>query len=226
MEDNNSENQQAVKDAANEVKNETVDTFNQVKDTVKNTDFKEEARNSKGFLIEFISNPIGLLSSVANGLRNVLGTAIFFMIVAIVLNAAGTIVAILKSGFGGKLMMFVRDVTVPLIAILVPSIVVLLLNKNNKKPLPIIVQVLVLAYVPTIINSAFSLVTLIVSNSILTTIVSHIGVAITYIGVLLKYFGMKELFGEEDHAKFFKTFFIIILISQACTFVLGLINIV
>lgn len=219
------ENKENVKEAANEVKGETINAFNQVKDTMKNTDFKEEAKNTKGFLIEFVSRPVELVTSVARGERSVLATGLFLMAVTIVVNIIKSIISVFRySGF--HLMTFVRDITYPVVYILVLAIVVLLLNRKSKKSLLTIIEVLILAYVPNIINNAISLITTIIHNITLSEIIACATTAIAIIATLLRYFGIKELFDEEDDSKFVKTFFIIMLIHQVCMYVIGLTNII
>ena len=223
--DENNQNKENVKKAAEEVKGETINTFNQVKDTMKNTDFKEEAKNTKGFLLELMSDPIGLISSVAKGERSILKTGLFLMVVTIAINIIESVIRVFRySGF--HFMTFVRDITYPVVYVFLFAVIILLLNKNNKKSLLTILEVILIAYIPTIINNAIGLVTTIVYNSTLSSIVGCLTGAIALVGTVLKYFGTKELFGEEDTSKMIRTFFVVMLIHQIGMFVIGLTNLI
>ena len=225
--DNNMFNKDAVKETASDVKNETIDAFNQVKDTVKNTDFKDEAKNTKGFLLDFIANPVGLLSSVANGLRSVLGTTLFFMIVWIVISFVDRFFDNigLSYKFSTKLLYLVKSITTPILTILIPAIVIYVLNKDNKKSLLIVIQVLILAYVPIIINRVITFVGGILGHGVLGYL-SYITSVLSAIATVLRFFGIKELYGEEDHAKAFKNFFWVTLITQVCFLILSILNLI
>ena len=50
-----------------ELKNETKETINQVKDTIKNVDINKEAKETKGFVQEMIVSPFERVEKIAKG---------------------------------------------------------------------------------------------------------------------------------------------------------------
>ena len=62
------------------LKQETKDTVNQVKETIKNVNFKNDAEETKGFVKEMMSNPFEAVKRVATGEENVLKKCIIIMI--------------------------------------------------------------------------------------------------------------------------------------------------
>ena len=57
MEEN--ENKTTFNVNAEDVKKETEETVNQVKDTIKNVDLKNDSKEAKGFFFSFFKNPLG-----------------------------------------------------------------------------------------------------------------------------------------------------------------------
>ena len=53
-----------------EIKEETVKTAKEVKETIKNVDIKKDAKATTGFITEMIKNPLGRLKEIANDKEN------------------------------------------------------------------------------------------------------------------------------------------------------------
>ena len=67
---------------AEELKNETKETINQVKENLKNVNVKEEAKATKGFVKEMLKNPLDKINEIANDNSNGLfKTAIVLVII-------------------------------------------------------------------------------------------------------------------------------------------------
>ena len=80
----NEKNQEASINT-DEIKNETVNTVNQEKKSMKNVNVKEEAKATKGFVIEMFKNPLGKIKEIANDTTNqYFKTAILLLIVWVV----------------------------------------------------------------------------------------------------------------------------------------------
>ena len=75
----------------NDIKQETVNTFNEAKEKMKNIDFKAEAETGKGLLKKLIKNPFEAIKETAQDSEN------NFFKTAILLVAIWTIIA-----FGAK----------------------------------------------------------------------------------------------------------------------------
>lgn len=199
-----------------QLKNETKDTVNKVKDTIKNTNFKEEAVQTKGFIAGMAANPIETVKHVASGDGKVFTKAVVIMIIYMALSFLQALINVIKygsyRGVFGNIINLVLSVINPIMYILVPAIVVLIMNKQNKKPLTTVISTLVIAAVPSVINKFFYIIDIIfISNiSIITT---PIETMFSAIAIVLTYFGMKELFGAEEHENFIKKYAVIELIA-------------
>ena len=79
-----------------------------------------------------------------------------------------------------------------------------MMNKENKKSLTTTITAIVTAKIPVIIGTAVSLLTIIDSN--IGKITSPFASFCNVISVVLTYFAMKSVIGEEQNSKFFKKF--------------------
>lgn len=210
-----------------QLKNETKETVNQVKDSIKNVNFKQDAEATKGFIKEMISNPFEAVRKVAHGEENVFTKVIFLMIVFIVASLASEVIYLFKfgkySGIGDNILDIVASVLNPIFYILVPAVIILIVNKQNKKSLITIISTLVVAAIPTVCNNVIYLLNDIVSGiSIVTSPVSTLLSALT---LIFTYFGMKDLFEVNEDKDFIKKYAIIKLVAAFVLVILGRIGI-
>lgn len=212
---------------AENLKNETKDTVNQVKETIKNADFKEGAAQTKGFLAEMLSAPVSVVKKVASGEENILVKAIIIMIVFIIASFATQLVYVIRyggfRGIGSNLITLVVSIINPLLFIIVPALVVMIMNRENKKSLTTVISTLVVAAVPNVINEIIDVIESIFTN--ITIISSPISTMFSAIAIVLTYFGTKELFGKEEEENFIKKFAIIKLIAAFVLVILARIGI-
>lgn len=209
-----------------QLKNETKETVNQVKDTIKNANFKEGAAQTKGFIAEMFVNPISAVKRVANG-ENVLVKAVVIMILFILAAFLGEAIYAVKyasyRGIGSNIFSIVVATIHPIIFILVPAIVVLIFNTKNKKSLVTVISTLIVAAVPNVINEVIYAIQNLVSG--ISIITSPITTMFGLVGTVLTYFGMKDLFGAEDDESFIKKFAVIKLVAAFVLVILGRIGI-
>lgn len=208
MEEN--ENKQEFSVNTEELKNETVDTVKQVKETMKNVNVKEEAKATKGFVIEMIKNPLEKIKEIANDSTNK------YFKTAIVLVIIWAVVALLDaisfkyfswSYFGKTLLKYVKTILAPVLAVIVMSVIIFVLNKKSKKSLITVLTTIVTVKLPVIVSRTIGLLTIISSNaSPITSRISSLG---TVISTLFLYFAIRDLYGEEDEKCAFKNFVII-----------------
>jgi len=212
---------------AEQLKNETKETVNQVKDSIKNVNFKKDTEETKGFLMEMLSNPFEAVKKVAEGKENVLSKVIVLMIVWIAASVIVGIISLAKYGkyssFGNNLMDFISYILNPIFFIVVPSVIILLMNKENKKSLITIISTLTVSSVPLIINEAISIITILISRVSIVT--SPFTTMFSVIATVLTYFGMKDLFGEEEDKIFIKKYAIIKLLAAFVLVILSRIGI-
>ncbi len=209
------------------LKNETKETVNQVKDTIKNVDFKKDTEETKGFLKEMFSDPFEAVRKVASGEENVLKKAIMIMIIFIAASVVYELISLIKygkySGIGDNLLDLVASVLNPIFYIVVPSLVILIMNKNSKKSLTTVISTLVVTSVPVVINHIIDIIEILVSG--ITIISGPISTALSAVALVLTYFGMKDLFEENDDSSFIKKYAIIKLVAAFVLVILGRIGI-
>lgn len=210
-----------------QLKNETKETVNQVKDSIKNVNLKKDTEETKGFLKEMLSNPFEAVKKVAEEKENVFSKVIVLMIVWIAASVIAGIITLIKYGrfsnILGNIMDFISYILRPVLAIVVPAIIILIMNKQNKKSLITIISTLTVASVPIIINRVIGIVTVLVSG--ISIVTSPITTMFSSISAILTYFGMKDLFGEEENKNFIRKFAIIELISALVFVILSRIGI-
>ena len=90
MEENEVKQENSVN--TEELKNETVGAAKQVRDTIKNVNVKDEAKATKGFIVEMVKNPLEKIKEIANDSTNkYFRTAIVLVIIWAVVALLGSI---------------------------------------------------------------------------------------------------------------------------------------
>lgn len=210
-----------------QLKNETKDTVNQVKDTIKNTDFKEGAAQAKGLVAEMFANPVSAVKRVASGEENAFSKVVILMIIWIAASVIAGLISLMKYGkyssIGNNIMNFISYILNPVLYIIVPAVVILVMNKNNKKSLITIISTLTIAAVPKIINSIIHIIEGLVSG--ITIISNPITTMFSAVSLVLTYFGMKDLFGSAEDESFIKKYAIIELIAAFILIILARVGI-
>lgn len=209
------------------LKSETVETAKKFKDTIKGTNIKEETKATKGFIIEMIKNPVEKIKEVANdNSSKYLKTTIFLIVIwTILVFISSTYTTIQLWGFARvfkNILAVLKRILAPAIGILVYSLIVLLMNKKNKKPLTTIISTVTITQLPLILASLVSLLK-IVSTEV-TIITSPFSVLCSTVAIVLGFFGFKNLFDEECKT-FIKKYVIIQLVYQVAYIVIGLLGI-
>ena len=210
-----------------QLKNETKETVNQVKSSIKNVNFKQDAEETKGFVKEMFSNPFEAVRRVATEEENVFKKVIFLMIIFIAASVISQIISLIKYGrlanVGSNIMDLIVSVLNPILYILVPAVIILIFNKQNKKSLITIISTVVVAGIPTICNEVINIIERILPG--ISIITSPITTVLSAIALILTYFGIKDLLGIEDHKDSIKKYAIIKLISAFLLVILGRIGI-
>ena len=214
-----------------ELKKETVDTVNQVKETIKNVDIKNDAKEATGFVSAMFKDPFGNIQQIANDSTNKhFKTAILLVIVwmAIILidRIFGAYYA--PNGFSfsfafKQILGFVKAVLGPVVGVVVLSGIICVMNKENKKSLITTMTAIVTAKVPVIISTAVTLLTIIDTKISMLTV--PFASLCSVISIVLTYFATKTIFGEEQNSKFFKKFVIIEAIYYVVYIVVSLLGI-
>ena len=244
MEENNNENVEEIKEAVpsnengenasekvnskidintDELKKETKETFNEVKETVKKVDIKKEGEATKNFVVDFVKNPLGKIKEIANETSNkYFVTSIFIIVLWAILIAISSISSytyFFKYNFGNNLLSVIKSILAPAIGIIVMAVIVLVMNKDNKKSLITNINTITTAKIPLFLAAIVNLLRLLKLRD--TSIITAFSSLCTVISTVLLYFGLKELFAEEDDNSFMKKFLIIQAIFYVAYFIIS-----
>lgn len=193
-----------------EIKKETVETAKQVKDSIKNVDIKNDAKEATGFISAMFKDPFAKIKEIVEDKENKnLKMAIIFIaiwIVAIFIKALAAKHWSFDALFR-NILSLIKTIIAPALGILVLSGIVYFMNKNEKKSLTTILTAITIAKIPTIFASVFSLLTLFSYSAYKIT--SPVASLCAVVTIILTYFTIKAIFKEEQNSKFLKTFVII-----------------
>lgn len=193
-----------------EIKKETVETAKQVKDSIKNVDIKNDAKEATGFVSAMLKDPFAKIKEIVEDKENKnLKLAIIFIAiwtVAVFIKALAAKYWSFSAVFRNVLSL-IKTIIAPVLGILVLSAIVYFMNKKEKKSLATIITSITIAKIPTILASVISLLTIFsVSAYRITSPISSLCSVVT---IILTYFTIKAIFNEEQNSKFLKTFVII-----------------
>lgn len=210
------------------LKNETVEAAKKVKESIKGANIKEETKQTKGFVIEMFKNPLGKIKQVASDTSGkFFKTAIFFIIIWTILVLINSTYETVR--FWGIIRVFnnmanvLKAILAPICGIIVYSVIVVLLNKKNKKPLTTVISTITITQIPLILSELIFLLNMIDKNvSLITKPFEALCATIT---IVLGYFGLKNLFEEEKSNEFIKKYVKIQAIYFVAYIVIGLFGI-
>ena len=194
-----------------ELKKETVEAVNQVKDTIKKVDIKNDAKEATGFVKSMFKDPFGTIKSIADDSANkTFKMAIIFMAIWMVAEFLDVIIPVITSKYWTgslaveRIFRIIKYTIAPVISVLVLSGIVYFMNKENKKSLITTITSMSVAKIPVIIASVVNLITLISSNA--SPVTSRFLSFCSVLSIILVYFSAKAICGEEQNSKFIKKF--------------------
>ncbi|MBR1884692.1 MAG: hypothetical protein IJ809_07235 [Clostridia bacterium] len=211
------------------VKNEAKETIKQVKEQMKDVNFKEEAKATKGFVSAIIKEPLEKVKEIASDTSNkYFKTAIILVIVWIIAYFFTTVPfnSLKYYDFGKGLWTIVKAIITPAISIACLSLVVLIMNlkSENKKSLVTIITSVTTAKLPIIVSEVIGLLGLISSEVYKVT--ARVDSLASMLSAVMLYFAVKGIFGLEDDKKAFMKFAIIYGIFMIVSLVLSFLQIV
>ena len=210
---------------AEELKSEASNTVNQVKETMKNVNIKEETKVAKNFVTEMFRNPLGKINEIAKDSTNKnFKTAIIIVAIWAIIVLVKSISTLSKyREVWDNVLIVIKTTIAPILEIIVLSVIVFIMNKKSKKSLIIVLTTMATAYVPVILAAIVSLLTLISYSAYkITSPIAALGSVIT---TVLTYFGMKSLFEETENATFIKKFVLIEAIYILVAFIVSYLGI-
>lgn len=224
MEEN--ENKQEFSVDTEELKNETVDTVKQVKETMKNVNVKEEAKATKGFVMEMIKNPLGKIKEIANDSSNkYFKTAIILVVVWAIAALLNTISFkyFSLSYLGSSLLRYIKTILKPVLTVVVMSVIIFIMNKKSKKSLITVLTTITTAELPVIAGQIVELLTIISLSA--ATITNRISGLCSSISTVFLFFAIRDLYGEEDEKTVLRNFVIIMAIYKVASLVISYLGI-
>ena len=206
-----------------ELKNETKEVIDQVKENMKNVDIKEEAKATKGFVSEMLKNPLSKIHEIANdGANKFFKTGIVLVILWTIVELIGGL-SILFSEYGvwyKNLLSFIKIGLRPIVSILVMAFILLWLNKKEKKSLTTYITTIATVKLPIIVADLLSLLTLIGSG--ISMITGKIYTFANHISIILLFFAIKSLSNEKDDKNAFRKFVIVEALTSFPKFLVSL----
>ncbi len=188
-----------------ELKKEATDTLNETKEQIKNMNIKEEAQKGKGLVGKLLKNPIGTIKEMVKDEKNQFyKTAILVVCIWIVIVLLKEILSCIVYEFHTfKILRTIKIIIAPILKIIAMSIIIHMLNKENKQTLTKAITAVAIAKIPVVISSCLGFLTYISSN--ITYITNPISSLLSIISTILMFFVVKEMF-EEENEKALKTF--------------------
>lgn len=226
MEENNNNNNEkefSVDINKEELKNQTKDTVNQVKESFKNTNFKDEANKTKGFVLKMISSPFSTIQEVVSEKENYFSNAVMLVVAYLAAIFIEYIVELLmydSMHFVFKTI-FMRLFN-PLCFIVAVAAATSIFGGKNKKTLTTILAGIAISRVPSIFNVLVSAISTICSKifsiTLLTYAFSAVESTLSFLSTALLFLAIFGVISqdEDDDKKFRKTA-VIMLVAYAIT---------
>ena len=188
-----------------ELKKEATDTLNETKEQIKNINIKEEAQKGKGLVGKLLKDSTGTIKEIVKDEKNQFyKTAILVVCIWIVIVLLKEILSCIVYEFHTfKILRTIKIIIAPILKIIAMSIIIHMLNKENKQTLTKAITALAIAKIPVVISSCLGFLTYISSN--ITYITNPISSLLSIISTILMFFVVKEMF-EEENEKALKTF--------------------
>lgn len=224
MEEN--ENKQEFSVDTEELKNETVDTVKQVKETIKNVNVKEEAKATKGFVMEMLKNPLEKIKEIANDSTNKYFKTAIILVIVWALVALIDVVSLKYFSFrylGSTLLKYLKTILAPVITVAVWSLIIFVMNKKSKKSLITVLTTIATVKLPVIAGEVIGLLTIISSN--ISPITSRIAGLCSLISTVFLYFAVRDLYDENDEKTAFKNFVIVVAIYKVISLIISYLGI-
>lgn len=190
-----------------ELKKETVNTVNQVKETIKKVDIKNDAKEATGFVSAMLKDPFAKIQEIVHDTTNKNFKTALVLIVVWMVAILVRKLALQNWGYTNFFkisLSLIKSTIAPVIGILALSLIIYCMNKKAKKSLIITVTAVTIANIPNILATIIQLLTIFSASIVkLTNPMVSFGSVIT---IILTYFSTKALFEEKENSKFLKTF--------------------
>lgn len=225
MEENNNNNNEkefSVDIDKEDLKKQTKDTVNQVKESFKNTNFKDEANKTKGFVLKMISSPFSTIQEVVSEKENYFSNAVMLVVayLAIILVEYIAYIFVNDSKFVFKSLFM--DLFNPLCFIIVVAGSTYVFGGKNKKSLTTVLTGIAVSRIPVILSEIVSIIEIIVLRVIrgfrnlsvaLGYIFTSVENALSFLSTALLFLAIFGVISQEDDDKKFRKIAVIMLVA-------------
>lgn len=193
----------------NDIKQETVNTFNEAKEKMKNINFKEEAEIGKGLFKKLFTNPREAIYEIAHDPNN----SFFKTALLLVIIWAGLLLIREVIYYMGRkyftftfkdFLTIIKTTISPVLTIIALTASMYIFNKKSKKSLITTITAFTVAKIPVIVSVLLTYLRYISLNT--TYITSPINAFLSVISAVLIYFAVKSLADEADESESLKLF--------------------
>lgn len=232
------ENENTFNVNAENVKKETIETMNQVKDAIKSADLKNDSKEAKGFFFSFFKNPLGEIKKATSSTdKKYVKIAIVILIVwlatLLVSNILSIAITDLFGTFGSfsyffqnlfhNIFKLIKTLLAPAISILLLSGLVYGFKKIKNKSFLTIASNILIAKIPIVIANILNL--LIIVNSHFIEIASSFSGFCNVLSTILLFFTIKNLSEENENDSYFWKFAFIMGIFYIIKFIFSYLEI-
>ena len=225
-ETNETKNSQVNNTSKEDLKKEASSTISEVKDTIKNVNFKEDTAETKKFVTSFFKTPMDELKNITNSsekqYKKVAMILLSLWIAIILLSNIFSIISRLNtfsylySNNFKYFLQIVLDLLTPIFIVVLLGGIIFFFNKKEKKSFLTIASSVIVAKIPVIVAEAISLLTFISSD--MSRITSTFSSFCSVISTVLLYFAVKSNYNEDDDNKVLKSFVIIMAVYYIIAF--------
>lgn len=205
-ESKNDETKKEIKKGSEQIKSEAKSTFNDAKETIKNVNFKNDAKVTSGYVSNLLKKPLETINEVANDSKNTkFKNALILVVLWLIVVLLKSIFGVHWISLGSNFLLVIKNLLAPLVGLFGFSCVLFFMQKGSKKKtLTTIVTTITTASTPLILASVLDVLTLFSYD--ISRITNPIIYFATVLSVVLVYFASKSILNEESNSNFIKKF--------------------
>lgn len=199
------ENEENKVEQGIDFKEETLRTFNEAKEQMKNINLKDEAEAGKSLLKDLFTSPIKTIKAIAEDKENkTFKTALLLVVLWAVIELMDQILYYATSKYAEFEFLPTLKVTLaPILKVIAMTVALFFVNNRAKDSISRVLTSVSIAHIPYIISSLIWLLYRVSSN--LYDILTPISGILKVVGVVLMYHTVKE-FAKDDEENVFKKF--------------------
>lgn len=184
-----------------EIKAETIETAKQFKNNIKNTNIKEQAKETKGLIKDMLKNPIDKMKNIlldvsGRYVKNTIFLLIFWLIIIFIGGTYRTIYNWGLTRVFDNILDIIKLLVAPILGILVYSLIVFVMNKRRKNNLMNYITLFTVVNLPIVISDIILLFN--IFNYELKTLTNPISILCMTLKSVLVFIAVKEIFEIND----------------------------